>query len=87
MREKLTKRDRRIQVADYARKVLQKAMAGGFKLWRPGEVVEMSDRSYFVQPDGSWKRLRAGDVIRVGRFDFEVGADGKRLTRMTPRAA
>jgi hypothetical protein len=37
----------------------------------------MSDRSYLVRKDGSWKRLDPGMIVRIGRVDYEVGPKGK----------
>jgi hypothetical protein len=75
--EKLTKTERRIVVRELAKKLLQKAIAAGYRLWQPGEIVEMSDRSYLVRKDGSWKRLDPGAIVRIGRVDYEVGPRGK----------
>jgi hypothetical protein len=80
--EKLTKTERRIVVADLAKKLLQRAIAAGYQLWKPGEIVEMSDRSYLVRKDGSWKRLDPGMIIRIGKAHYEVGPRGK-LTFLT----
>jgi len=75
--EELTKRDRRTLAIALAKKLFQKAIAAGYRLWRPGEIVEMSDRSYLVRKDGSWKRLDPGMIVRIGRVDYEVGPKGK----------
>jgi hypothetical protein len=75
--ETLTKTERRIVVREMAKKLLQRAIAAGYKFWKPGEIVEMSDRSYLVRKDGSWKRLDPGMIIRIGRADYEVGPRGK----------
>jgi hypothetical protein len=74
---KLTKRDRRGLIAEAAKQLLQKAMGLGYQLWRPGEIVYMSDRSYLVRRDGSWKRLDPGMIVHLGRADHEVGPKGK----------
>jgi len=75
--EKPTKTIRRSLVTELAKKLLQKAIAAGYQLWRPGEIVYMSDRSYLIRKDGSWKRLDPGMIVRVGRADYEVGPKGR----------
>lgn len=75
--EKLTKRDRRALIVELAKKLLQKAVAAGYRPWGPGEIVYMSDRSYLVRKDGSWKRLDPGMIVRIGRADYEVGPKGR----------
>jgi hypothetical protein len=84
--EKLTKTERRLKIAEAAKKLLQKAIAAGYQLWKPGEIVQMSDRSYLVRKDGSWKRLDPGMVILIGRREYLVGARGE-LTFVRARSA
>lgn len=74
---KPTKRERRFLIAEGARNILQKAIELGYRLWQPNEIIQMSDRSYLVRKDGSWKRLDPGMVVRIGRADYEVGPKGK----------
>lgn len=53
----------------------------------PGDIVHMSDRSYLVRKDGSWKRLVPGDVIQVGKQGFRVGPNGRTLWPLEEKAA
>jgi hypothetical protein len=74
--ERLTKTERRNMVAEGAKKILQRAIAAGYKFWRAGEIVQMSDRAYLVRKDG-WRRLDPGMVITLGRADYLVGPKGR----------
>jgi hypothetical protein len=57
--------------------------AGLWRLFsgRPVQVVTMSDRSYLVAKDGSYRRLRAGQIIFIEprKQYFIVQSDGKTL--------
>lgn len=81
--EKLTKRDRRALVVESAKKLLQKAIAAGYKLWQPGEVVTMSDRAYLVRDDGSWKRLHPGEELKINGTLYQVRPDGRTFKKVS----
>lgn len=83
--QKPTKTERRSLAARLAMAIFHKAMTLGYKPWRIGEIVELSDRAYLVRREG-WKRLRPGMIVAIGRADYEVGSNGRDLKFLHVRA-
>jgi hypothetical protein len=78
----LTRNDKRTLIREGAAKILKKAIAAGYKLWQPGEIVAMSDRAYLVQQSGAWKRLFPLQELQINGTLFQVGTDGRTLRKV-----
>lgn len=48
-----------------AGKRFERSMRGKLYTGKPGQVVKMSDREYYVAPDGSFRRMRPSGVLEL----------------------
>lgn len=53
----LTKTERRILSIERNKTAARKAVAAGYEPHKPGDVIQMSNRSYVVSKDGSFHRV------------------------------
>jgi hypothetical protein len=43
----------------------------------PKQERIMSDRTYLVRDDGSWRRLIVGTAVQVGKTTYHIGPNGR----------
>lgn len=78
----LTRRDRLLLKIRQAKELFEKVMAAGFRFWQPGELIALSDRSYMVRADGSWRRLWPGELISIAKHQYRVTNDGRHFDKV-----